>query len=105
MLTEHYTKILDTLTEWRLGVDNYHKSKVGGRPRLDKTENEHSNPINAYPVVLAVKTSASACDWCDGTCTKEKTYSRSTGSNVWRAKCQDCGETRNFHTSDIKFTK
>jgi hypothetical protein len=105
MLQEHYSKILDELTEWRIGVDNYFKNSVPGRPRLDKKENEASNPINGYPVVLSVKAIAKPCEWCEGTCTKEKTYRRSLGSNLWTAKCQDCGETRNIHTSQINFTK
>ena len=105
MLTEHYNKILDDLTEWKIGVDNYHKTKISGRPRLDKKDNEASEPLKGYPVVLALKKAAHPCDWCDGTCVQNKVYTRTPSSNLWKAKCQDCGEIRNIHTSQINFTK
>jgi hypothetical protein len=105
MLHEHYIKILDELTEWRVGVDSYFKTKVAGRPRKDETDNEHSNPINGYPVVTGLKVIATPCEWCTNSCTQEKTYRRSINSNLWTGKCQDCGETRNFHTSQINRDK
>jgi hypothetical protein len=105
MLTEHYSKILDELTEWKIGVDSYFKTKIPGRPRKDATDNEASEPLKGYPVVLSLKKIAQPCEWCSGTCTQAKVYKRSLDSNLWRAKCEECGETRNIHTSQINFTK
>jgi len=108
MLQEHYTKILDALTEWTVGVHHNQSKpgrKISGRPRKDNTDNEPSQPINGHPVVLSIKAVASPCDWCENTCSKEKTYSRSPGSNVWRGKCEDCGEKRNILTGQLNFTK
>lgn len=105
MLQEHYTKILDELTEWRVGVEGYHKHGVSGRPRKDEKENEPKNPINGHPVVISLKTIAKPCEWCSNSCTQEKTYRRSINSNLWTAKCGDCKETRNFHTSQINRDK
>lgn len=104
MLQEHFNRILDHFTEWRIGADNYHKSKVGGRPRKDKND-EPSNPIKAFPIVLSHKPITYECEWCDGICAKEKSFKRSIGSNIWTAKCQDCGETRNIPTCKINHNK
>ena len=102
MQEEHYIKILDELTEWKIGV---HLSSGSGRPKTKIKNEEDSDPINGHPVVLSYKTIAQPCDWCEGTCSKEKTYRRSLGSNLWTGKCQDCGEKRHILTSDINITK
>ena len=102
MLTEYFIQILDHFTEWRIGADTFHKTKLAGRP---KKEVDESDPLKGYPVVLAYKTIPQPCEWCDSVCTKQKTYTRPIRSNIWKAKCQDCGETRNFHTSEINKTK
>lgn len=73
-----------------------------GKPRKNRPIGECN--VTVAPL-LAVKPTAYPCEWCDGTCSKEKTYSRSPNSNLWRAKCQDCGEKRQIHTSQINITK
>jgi len=101
MLEEHYSKILDELTEWKIGVDNYFKSKIVGRRRKDGDENELSEPLRGYPVVLSLKKIARPCEWCDNACTQAKIYKRPINSNLWQAKCEECGEKRHIHTSQI----
>ena len=108
MLTEHYTKILDALTEWQFGV-HHNQSKPGrkvcGRPRKEDPDNEPGIPLNAHPVVITFKPVVHQCEWCDGFCTKQKSFKRSIGSNIWLAKCEDCGESRNIPTSKINQNK
>jgi len=107
MLTEHFTAILDFFAEWKIGVEKSKTAsgKVCGRPPKDDLDNELNNPIRGFPVVLSYKTIAHPCDWCNEVCFKEKVYKRSIGSNVWQAKCQDCGGKRNFLTGEINSDK
>ena len=108
MQTEHYTKILDALTEWHFGIhQNASKPgrKVCGRPRKEDSDYEPGIPLNPHPVVTSVKTIERPCEWCDGTCTKQKSFKRSIGSNIWQAKCEDCGENRNIPTGKINTDK
>jgi hypothetical protein len=110
MLKEHYIKILDFFTEWKDGVDTYHISKTSsvkkkaGRPRKD-ADDEYDTPLNTYPVVLAHKPQQVQCEWCPDQCSSHKTYRRSPTSNIWLAKCSDCGEKRNIHTTQIDLDK
>ena len=102
MLTEHFTKILDHFTEWTFGV-HHNQSKPGkklGRPHKDDSP-DAGIPINAHPVVIEHKPLAYPCEWCNNICTKQKLYTRSIKSNVWNAKCGDCGEKRNILTGQL----
>lgn len=104
MLNEHYTKILDKFTEWTIGVHQSSSKpgrKVGGRPRKDESENEPSKPLNGHPTVLSYKPQPTACEWCQDQCQFSKTYRRTPQSQLWDGKCNDCGESRKIHTSQI----
>ena len=112
MLKELFHQHLDQLGKtWDIASDMLvikYPSKVKKRRIKENTEQEkyeRTKPEKGYTVVLEHKPIAYACEWCEGTCSKEKTYSRSLGSNIWRAKCQDCGQRRNFHTSEINKNK
>jgi formate-dependent phosphoribosylglycinamide formyltransferase (GAR transformylase) len=67
----------------------------------DEQQNEPSQPLNGHPTVLAYKPKPTDCEWCEGQCQSSKTYSRTPTSQLWNGKCQDCGETRKIHTSQI----
>jgi hypothetical protein len=105
MQKEHYLKILEQVADFRIGVDNYFKSKISGRPRKDGTDNEPAQPINAYPVVLAYHERQVPCEWCEDRCSSQKTYRRPINSQLWDAKCSDCGLSRKFHTTQINSDK
>lgn len=99
MLKKLFHQLLDAHTVW---VDN----STDNRNVTDENGNisqpaAKSQPERGYEVVLAHRPRITICDWCSGTCSKEKTYRRSIGSNVWTAKCQDCGKTHKIPTREV----
>lgn len=107
MLQEHFTMILSYFTVWKIGADKHiAKTKsYTGRPRKNAVDGEDSDPIKGFPTVLSHKVIPQECDWCEGTCVNQKQYKRSIGSNIWQAKCQDCGLKREIPTGEINKTK
>jgi len=100
MQKDHFHKHLDQLTEWTVATDI-----LVCKTEKKGTKNQYHPPEKGYTVVLKHKPLEYPCEWCGDTCSQEKLYRRSSGSNVWAAKCQDCGQKRNFHTSEINTNK
>jgi hypothetical protein len=94
MQKEHFKIIVSELAEPKFDPELDHR----GKPRKNRPIGECNDTI---PPVLVIKAIAHPCEWCERICTKEKTYSRSPGSNLWRGKCNECGERRQIHTSEI----
>ena len=90
MHKQEFHKILDQLCEWRITADTIGKNENGTRKKIRK---DHSEPIVGYEVVLSYKPREHKCGWCHGTCSKEKTFSRSPDSHIWKFHCKDCKET------------
>ena len=99
MIAEAYFAILDKLTEWRITTSQ------AVCPREYKKDVVRHDPIRGYPVVLSYKPNPKTCDWCEDQCQRGKTYSRSIGSQLWHARCQDCGEIRKISTSEVNSNK
>jgi hypothetical protein len=98
MLKEQFQNLINSYVEPKFDPELDHK----GQPRKNRPIGECNETVAP---LFAVKQIAYPCDWCDETCSKEKTYSRSPNSNIWRAKCQDCGDRRQIHTSQINVAK
>lgn len=106
MLKEIFHNYLDKLQYvWEEATDNIVIKEPKKNRKSKEGEYERTRPAKGYTVVTKQPERIYPCEWCDGFCSKEKTYSRSADSNLWRAKCQDCGERRNFHTSEITSAK
>jgi hypothetical protein len=98
MLKEQFQNLINSYVEPKFDPELDHT----GKPRKNRPVGECNATLAP---LLVVKQIAHPCEWCERTCTKEKTYSRSAGSNLWRGKCQDCGEKRQIHTSQINDDK
>lgn len=98
MQKEKWLNLINDITERKYDPD----LDYTGKPRKNRPFGD-CNPTVAP--LLVVKPNAYPCEWCQRICSKEKTYSRSAHTNLWRAKCQDCGEKRNIHTSQINSDK
>lgn len=90
MHKDEFHKILDQLCEWRETADTIGRNEDGSKRKIRK---DHSEPLKGYDVVLSYKSKEYKCNWCHGTCTKEKTFSRSLDSHIWKFHCKDCKET------------
>ena len=104
MLKELFHQHLDLLgRKWEEATDNIvlKEPKKNRKATTEEGKYERTRPAKGYTVVTQCQVKSYPCEWCDGFCSKEKTYSRSANSDLWRGKCEDCGTKRNFHTSQI----
>lgn len=106
MRKEQFHQVLAELTEFIEDASDMlvvkHPDKVARRRKNENKParpdpSERDKPAKGYTVVLSHKPRQVSCEWCQGQCSSPKTYSRTPGSPIWRGKCGDCGEKRQFY--------
>lgn len=96
MQAELFYQFLDQVAKWKLGTFPGSAGSAGRPPK-----DPDAAPERPYPVVHSLKATESLCGHCERTCTETKTYSKIAGTDEWRCKCQDCGDSFKVKTEEM----